>query len=75
MVIESLECLPKSSPSPGFTITVEICDVEYAGHDGKKDERQLLPAQQALPETYLLVELEDGNAVIPRDFFLTICPN
>ena len=39
----------------------------------KTDKQLLLPARQLLPEKYLPVELLDGNAVIPRDFFLTMC--
>ena len=33
-----------------------------------------LPALQELPKTYLHVELKNGNAVIPRDFFVSMCP-
>jgi len=39
----------------------------------KKAEWLLLPAWQVLLETYLPVELINGNAVVPRDVFLTMC--
>ena len=34
-----------------------------------------LPARQVLPKTYLPVKVENGNAVILRDFFMSMCPN
>ena len=40
----------------------------------KADEWQPLPAWQVLPKNYLPVELVNGNAVIPRDFFVSMCP-
>ena len=40
----------------------------------KDDKQQPLPSRQVLPKTYLPVELENGNAVIPRDFFVPMCP-
>ena len=41
----------------------------------KDDKQQPLPPRQVLPKTYLPVELENGNAIIPRDFFISMCPN
>ena len=41
----------------------------------KDDEQRPLPAQQVLPKTYLPVELVNGNTIIPRDFFVSMCPN
>jgi len=40
----------------------------------KYDEQQPLPAWQVLLKTYLPVELVNGNDVIPRDFFVSMCP-
>ena len=40
----------------------------------KDDKQQPLPPRQVLPESYLPVELKNGNAVMPWDFFVSMCP-